>query len=169
MPTHATRSNVMLGTGLPVAGIVLLADQLSKLAILRHFQDPAVTDRILEVAPVLNLVLLGNRGVSFGMFNGGGALSTWLLSALAIGIVAVLLVWLARARSVWLALAMGLIIGGAIGNLVDRLRLGSVVDFLDFHWGALHFYVFNVADASICVGVGLLLLDSLLGRAESPK
>jgi len=160
---------IMLRTGLPVAAIVLVADQLSKLAILRHFQDPSAGSGVVEVAPVLNLVLLGNRGVSFGMFNGGGAVNTWLLSALAIGIVAVLLVWLARARSVWLALAMGLIIGGAIGNLSDRLRLGSVVDFLDFHWGGLHFYVFNLADASICVGVGLLLLDSLLGRTESPK
>ncbi|MGO8916901.1 MAG: signal peptidase II, partial [Stellaceae bacterium] len=76
-------------------------------------------------------------------------------------------IWLRRVREPLLALAIGLVIGGAIGNVIDRLWRGAVVDFLDFHLGQWHFYVFNLADAAISVGVGLMLLDSLLARARA--
>jgi len=150
---------------LVLAGIVALLDQASKLWVLDFFaargQDGVV------VLPIFNLVLVGNRGVSFGLFNGGQASGTLVFAALAVVIVALLLWWLVRAAGPRQRAALGLIIGGALGNVFDRLYRGAVVDFLDFHWGAWHWYAFNVADAAICVGVALIALDSLLG--EKPR
>src|SRR5690606_35073313 len=104
-----------------------------------------------------------NRGVSFGMFQSGEA-GRWLLSALALGIVAALLVWLRRVRVWWLAVGLGGVIGGAVGNVFDRLWYaeGAVADFFDFHLAGWHWPAFNVADAAIVVGVGLILLDAVL-------
>src|SRR5260221_12834731 len=87
-----------------------------------------------------------------------------VFSLLAAVIVAILLVWLWRAPGTLLPAAIGLVVGGAIGNVIDRLRLGSVVDFLDFHLGGWHWPAFNLADAAICIGVGLMIIDGLLGR-----
>ena len=75
--------------------------------------------------------------------------------------------WLSRVTSPFLGVAIGLIIGGAIGNVIDRIRLGAVVDFLDFHLGTLHWPAFNIADSAICIGVGAMLLDGLLLRREA--
>jgi signal peptidase II len=156
-----------LAIGLGIAALALVADQATKTAVLAHFSGGE--DRIVTLAPFLNLVLVANHGVSFGLFNTGAGWRPWLFSGVAIAIVGVLL-WLLRTqKSPFNVAGMGLIIGGAIGNLIDRVRFGSVVDFVDFHIGDWHWYVFNVADAAICVGVGLLLLDSLLARPESPK
>jgi signal peptidase II len=90
-----------------------------------------------------------------------------LFSLAAIAIVTVLTYWLSRVESPLLAVAIGLIIGGAIGNVIDRIRFGAVVDFLDFHVGSWHWPAFNVADSAICVGVAVMLLDSLLMRREA--
>src|SRR5271155_211354 len=87
-----------------------------------------------------------------------------LARGLAAAIVAVLINWLSRAASPFLAVAIGLIIGGAVGNVIDRLRLGAVVDFLDFHLGGAHWPAFNLADSAICIGVAAMLLDGLLPR-----
>jgi signal peptidase II len=153
--------------GLAVAAAVLLLDQAAKAWIIgRLAAAPAAG---LVISPFLNIVLIANRGVSFGMFNGAGSLKTAIFAGLAVAIVAVLLVWLARTRAPLLALAIGLVIGGAVGNLVDRLWRGAVVDFLDFHWAEWHFFVFNLADAAISVGVGLMLLDSVMARREAPN
>jgi len=108
-----------------------------------------------------------NRGVSFGLFNNDAAINGVLFSLLAAVIVAALLVWLWRAQGMLLPAAIGLVVGGAVGNVVDRLRLGSVVDFLDFHLGAWHWPAFNLADAAICIGVGLMIIDGLIGRREA--
>ncbi|MHA1600732.1 MAG: signal peptidase II, partial [Alphaproteobacteria bacterium] len=106
--------------------------------------------------------------VSFGLFGGETAWKPWLLSALAVAIVAALFVWLRRQPEPLLAVAVGLVAGGAIGNTIDRLRFGGVVDFLDFHLGGWHWYAFNVADAGVVVGVALLVLDGLFqGRGSS--
>ena len=148
----------MLRLGLAVAGLVVVLDQLTKWAIL------AWLDRAIALTPFFNLVVVWNRGVSFGMFDSDGALAPWLLSGLALAVVALLLGWLRRVDHPLTAAGLGLIIGGAVGNVIDRVRFGAVIDFLDFHALGWHWPAFNVADSAICVGAGLLLFDGLLMR-----
>ena len=142
-----------------VAAAAVLLDQVTKQWLLRLMADNPAG---IRVAPFFDLVMVWNRGVSFGLFNTGDAdAQRWILIALSAIIVAVLVAWLWRASKPLLAVAMGLVIGGAIGNVVDRLRFGAVADFLSFHLGGYYWPAFNVADAAIVCGVGLLLLDSL--------
>jgi signal peptidase II len=112
-------------------------------------------------APFFNLVLVWNPGVSFGMFGGDEALEPWILVGLALVIAAGLLVWLSRERDRASALAIGLVLGGAIGNVIDRLRLGHVIDFVHAHWNEASFPAFNVADAAISIGAVCVILDAL--------
>jgi signal peptidase II len=156
----------MLARGLATAGVVVILDQLSKAAILAFFAGRALGEREI-VTSFFNLVLTYNRGISFGLFGGGAGLNVLFFSLVAAAIVAVLIFWLTRVASPFLAVAIGLIIGGAVGNVIDRVRLGAVVDFLDFHVGQLHWPAFNVADSAICIGVAALLLDGLLLRREA--
>lgn len=158
----------MLRFGLSLAGLTILLDQLSKHWILDLFAGRGPGERV-ELAPFFNLALTWNRGMSFGLFNGQSALNTVVFTVLAAVIVVALVVWLRRADNAIAAAGIGLVIGGAIGNVIDRLRLGAVVDFLDFHLAGWHFYVFNLADSAISVGVGLMLLDSVLGRRAAPN
>jgi len=145
--------------GLAVALAVVAIDQAVKAWVVAFFAARA--SDVVPVLPVFNLVMAWNRGVSFGLFNGGGG--TLIFAALAAAIVAALVWWLSRAHERGLQLAIGLVIGGAIGNIVDRLARGAVVDFLDFHLGGLHWFAFNVADAAICLGVVFIAIDGLLG------
>ncbi|MFQ5954177.1 MAG: signal peptidase II [Kiloniellales bacterium] len=151
---------------LGVAAAVVLVDQLSKWWIVGRIMDPP---RPIEVTGFFALVLTHNRGVSFGLFDTDAFMAPWLFSGLALVIVAVLVYWLVGTRRRLPAVAIGLIVGGAVGNMVDRLRLGAVVDFLDFHWADLHWPAFNAADSAIALGVLLLLADGLFGRRESPR
>ena len=153
--------------GLAVAAGVAVADQLAKAWVLHFFAARGDVARFAPVAPFLNLVLTMNRGMSFGLFNTGAAFNALIFAVLAAIIVAALLVWLARTREAWLAVAIGLVVGGAVGNVADRLARGAVVDFLDFHLGAWHWFSFNLADAAISVGVALMLIDGLRGRREA--
>jgi len=154
-----------LRLALPIFAAVAIADQASKWAVLNFLEQPP---RIVEVTGFLNLVLTYNTGVSFGLFGGETVWKPWLLSGVAVAVVAALFVWLKRQPQPFLAVAVGLVAGGAIGNTVDRLRFGSVVDFLDFHLGGWHWYVFNVADSAVVVGVALIVLDGLFqGRRGS--
>ncbi len=148
------------GLGLTIAGLVVVLDQLTKWWILEYVMQPI--PHVVEVTPFFNLVLAWNQGVSFGMFSNETAIMPYILSAVALAIVVVLLGWLRSADRVLVALSIGMVIGGAIGNIVDRLRFGAVTDFLDFHAFGWHFWAFNVADAGISVGVVLLILDGLL-------
>lgn len=146
---------------------ILLAlglDQLSKWIMVQWVMTPP---RAIEVTPFFNLILVGNKGISFGLMNSGQW--TLLLSLLALGITLVVLVWLWRATSQWVALGCGLVIGGAIGNLIDRLRFGAVIDFLDVHALGYHWPTFNVADSAIVLGVGFILLDGLHQSPERLK
>jgi len=156
----------MLARGLLTAVLVMILDQLSKAAVLAHFAGRALGDHE-TVTSFFNLALTYNRGISFGLFNGGAGFNSVIFSLAAAAIVAVLVFWLSRVESPFLAVAIGLIIGGAIGNVIDRIRLGAVVDFLDFHVGSLHWPAFNVADSAICIGVAAMLLDGLLLRREA--
>ncbi|MEX2450496.1 MAG: signal peptidase II [Rhodospirillales bacterium] len=161
------RSNgVIFAGGLGVAAVVLALDQLSKWWIVAEVMQPP---RVIPVTPFFNLVLGWNRGISFGLFHGDSAFNVWGLPALALAIVAVLLVWLWRSGGVLVPLAIGLIVGGALGNVIDRIRHGAVADFLDFHVAGYHWPAFNVADTGITVGAVLLIFDSLFGGRERPN
>lgn len=153
-------SIAMARFGLAIAALVVALDQASKWWLLDLMgRDP----RVIEIAPFFNLVLGLNRGVSFGMFD-SAALGPWPLLLLAASITVGLLLWLAKAGQRWTATALGLIIGGAVGNAIDRVRFGGVVDFLDFHAFGRHWPAFNVADSAICIGVVMILVESVLAR-----
>ncbi len=149
----------MFRLGVTIAAIALALDQLTKWLMLGLFD---LATRPIEVTPFFNLVMVWNRGVSFGMFNSSGASAPWLLSGLALAVVIGLLWWLRRADQQLTGIGLGLVIGGALGNVIDRIRFGAVVDFLDFHVAGYHWPAFNVADAAICIGAGLMLADGLL-------
>src|SRR5579864_9191097 len=157
----------MLGRGLAVAALTVVLDQASKAALLWHFGEIGCSRHQQMLTSFLDLVLTCNTGISFGLMNRTGVNS--LLFSLAAGaIIVVLIVWLRRVRTGFLAVAIGLIIGGAIGNVVDRLRFHAVVDFLYFHAGSWYWPAFNLADSAICLGVAAMLLDGLLLRRATP-
>jgi len=147
--------------GLGVALAVILFDQISKWVITDLVMAPP---RTIAVFPSFNLTLVYNRGVSFGQMDW---LGPWALSTLAIVISIALTFWLRRAESRLLGAALGIVIGGAIGNVIDRVRFGAVVDFLDFYMPGTdwpHWPAFNVADSAIVVGVALIILDGLIAE-----
>lgn len=155
-----------LRAGLFLAILVLLLDQVTKLAILEWVQPPPAG---VAITGFLAIVLVWNRGMSFGMFNTGDPIVLWVLSAVAVTVAIGLVWWLAKAQR-WLVIAgVGLVLGGAVGNLVDRLIYGAVVDFVLLHAGGWSWPAFNVADSAITLGVIALLWDSLFGAAESRK
>jgi signal peptidase II len=139
---------------------VVLVDQIVKAGVLSHFDSPGVDSSPL--GPFLNLTLQMNRGISFSLFARNSAWAQVALLALTLAVVGLLTWWLFRSRSVLPAVGLGLIIGGAVGNAIDRLAHGAVVDYLDLHVFGRHFFVFNIADAAINVGVALLILDLLV-------
>jgi len=147
-----------IGLGLIAAVLVLVADQASKWAVLALLDLPRVGQIML--LPVLNLTMVWNHGVTFGLLTGVGLWAHGVLVAVALAVVAGLGVWLRRAENRVVAVALGAIAGGAIGNVIDRLRFGAVIDFIDAHLGAWHWYVFNLADAAIVCGVAALVIDS---------
>jgi signal peptidase II len=158
----------MLGRGLAVAGVVVALDQVTKALVLSHFGAAGCAAHRQPVTGFFDLVLTCNRGVSFGLFNGTD-IGSLVFTVLAAAIIVVLLVWLSRVRTTLLAVALGLIIGGAVGNVIDRLRFGAVIDFLYFHAGSWYWPAFNLADSAICLGVAAMLLDGLLLRRAAPQ
>jgi lipoprotein signal peptidase len=163
------RSVVPLGL---IAGLlVLAADQASKWWVLNVLDLPQLRQVVL--LPVLNLTMVWNRGVTFGLLNGLGSWGHVLLALVSLAVVAALGVWLRRAESPLVAMAIGAIAGGAIGNVIDRVRFGAVVDFIHAHvdspWGDLSWYVFNVADAAIVCGVAALIIESQFSRRRPEK
>lgn len=121
-----------------------------------------------RVLPFFNLVEVWNSGVSFGMFR-NLAYGQWILSVVSVVITLVMLGWLWRAQSAWMASALSLMIGGAVGNLIDRVRFGAVADYLDFHAFGYHWPAFNITDMAICAGAFLLIADSLLKKTSIPS
>ena len=142
-----------------IAGAFVL-DQATK--ALAMASGEALTPGI-EVLPFFNLVLTRNTGVTFGMFA-GQALGQWPLILFTGAVVAVLIVWLTRAYNARQAAALGAIIGGALGNIPDRFRLGGVTDFLDFHLAGYHWPAFNFADTAIVIGVATLILTETVEK-----
>jgi lipoprotein signal peptidase len=156
-----TRNHLTL-LGLATGLVVLGADQGSKYWVLHGIDLQAIGQIVL--LPVLNLTFVRNSGVTFGLLSSSGAWSYLVLAAVALAVVVALGVWLRRAESLLVAVSLGAIAGGAVGNVIDRLRFGAVVDFIDVHAGPWHWYVFNLADAAIVCGVAALVLENLLPR-----
>ncbi len=140
-----------------LSAAVMLSDQVSKQLVILSIER---FDSLI-LLPVLNFVHLQNRGAAFSMMS---QMPPWFFVLLGVGVSVGILVWLRRHPVGERAVAAGLalILGGALGNVIDRVRLGYVTDFIDFHVGGWHFAAFNIADMAISVGAGLLLLDMLL-------
>ena len=138
---------------------VIVLDQLSKAWILDGLSLREV-GRVFVMHPVFNLSYVENTGVSFGLLGGGSA--RWFLSLFSVVVAAGLAWWATQADRRLLISAIGLVIGGAVGNAIDRIRFGYVVDFLDFSGTGVFPWVFNIADSAITIGVVLLVLDSVL-------
>ncbi len=159
----------MLRLGLALAAAILVADQASKHYMLFVLDLPTVRHiPLLSLGPFgFDLTMVWNRGVTFGMLAGDEPWTQAVLGGLALVIAAVLLRWMARAENRATALALGSVVGGAVGNVIDRARFGAVADFFDAHAWGWHWYVFNVADAAIVLGVVALVADALF--RPSPK
>jgi signal peptidase II len=146
---------------LPLALLVIVLDQLVKAWVVNHFQ---LFERV-HLLPVLDIILTYNTGAAFSFLADAAGWQRWLFVLLALAVSAVLIGWLRRLRALTqrlLCCGLALIVGGALGNLIDRLRHGRVVDFVHAHWGEHYFPAFNVADSAITIGAALLLLDALL-------
>ena len=149
--------------GWMVAAAALAADQASKNLLLYGFDFRALGPAAhIDVTGFLDLVMVWNRGVSYGLFQADGFTGTLLLTAFSLIAVIALSWWLNQADRQFLALGLGLVIGGALGNLIDRVLYGAVADFFHFHAFGRDWYVFNVADAAITVGVVALLWDGFV-------
>lgn len=145
--------------GLALSALVLVLDQLSKYWVLNILRLREKPFGHIELSPFFDLTFVWNTGVSFGLLKADSMVGRVILSVFALAVLVVLLVWLFRAERRFTALSLGLIIGGAAGNLIDRVLYGKVVDFLDF--SDIHFiWVFNIADSAITMGVFVMLLDA---------
>jgi signal peptidase II len=146
---------------LPLAAAIIVADQLIKAWMVHHF---APFERV-HVLRVLDIILTYNTGAAFSFLSDASGWQRWLFVLLALGVSAALIVWMRRLRAAvhgLLACGLALIVGGALGNMIDRLTLGRVVDFVHVHWGHHYFPAFNVADSAITVGAVVLLIDAWL-------
>ena len=167
---------------------IILADQLSKWFVVEHvlgsmfgekdgvsfvqwyFQEPKIAEyAAMKVTSFFNLVIAWNTGVSFSLFNGMGNLGVYLLIAIALVITFIFAYWLTRTSHPVFGLGYSLVIGGALGNVIDRARYGAVIDYLDVHAFGYHWPAFNVADISIVTGIGLLIIVSLFFDLENKE
>ena len=146
---------------LGLSGMVIVLDQISKFFIVHHFAD----QENLALLSVFDLALIHNPGAAFSFLSDAGGMQRWLFTAIAI-IASVSIIWLLRKHSkeILFSLALSLILGGALGNLIDRINYGYVIDFLLFHWNAHYFPAFNLADSAITCGAGLLIWQSLMEK-----
>lgn len=151
----------MLSRWLGLSALVIVLDQLSKLWITDHF----AYGEHYYVLSVFDLVLAHNTGAAFSFLSDAGGMQRWLFSAIAV-IASVWIIWQLRShqKQILFSLALSLILGGALGNLIDRIAYGYVVDFLSFHWDEHYFPAFNVADSAITCGAFLLILEGFLEK-----
>lgn len=143
---------------------VILLDRITKYCVLK-FLTPYTP---VSITSFLDFTLAFNKGAAFSFLNNAAGWQVWMFGGLAVAVSLAILVWLSRLsyQQRWVSCALALIVGGALGNLSDRLLYAHVIDFLDFHLHAWHFPSFNVADSAICVGAFMLLLDALLVRQK---
>jgi signal peptidase II len=149
---------------------IFVADQATKHLVLYglNFIAYAEGTRRIEVLPFFDLVLVWNRGISYGLLQAGSDFERWLLVLVSVGLTLVLAWWRTQVTEPRLALAIAMIIGGALGNLVDRVVYGAVADFVLLHAFGYNWYVFNVADTAIVLGVALMAWDVILGGESRP-
>lgn len=152
--------------GLFIAVAIVILDQVSKYYVLNFMLNEY---SLISYTSWFNLVKAWNTGVSFSMFNNNGLLGVILLSAVALTIVGFLIHWLSKENSKFVQVSLGFIIGGAIGNVIDRIRLGAVFDFLDFNYQGNHWPAFNVADSFICIGATLIILHGLFVKPKKEE
>lgn len=180
-----------LSSSKPIVGFslaldVLVLDQISKWLILEYVireevqpngravglwewitnAPPRFPYASVELLPFFNLTMVWNEGISFGLFHGSGV---WILVGLSLIITVLFSVWLTRSQSWFQAVALALVIGGAIGNVLDRLRFGAVADFFDFHVLGWHYPAFNIADCGIVVGIAFLVIDGIFFEPKREK
>ena len=146
--------------------IILILDQITKILIVYQVMNPV---KVIEVTSFFNIVMAWNRGVSFGLFGWDSDVKLIVLTAMAFLAAIFLFFWMKRENRLRFALPCGAIIGGALGNGIDRLHWGAVADFLDFHIAGNHWPAFNVADMGISCGAIILILDSLFNKQDSSK
>lgn len=146
--------------GIIAAVFVIVADQISKALVFGYLEQKQAA---VHVTDFFNLVGAWNKGVSFSMFDNLGGYGVYVLSGFSLIVVCVLVYWLVRENSRFMQLALGFVIGGALGNVIDRLRVGAVFDFLDVHINEHHWPAFNVADSFICIGAVLIIIGGLCG------
>lgn len=148
---------------------VFAVDQLTKLWVVDAFE----LYESIEVMPLLNLTYVQNKGAAFSFLSSAGGWQRWFLTGVAVIAIGVLVTWLRRLKPAerLLAISMSMVLGGAIGNLYDRVAYGYVIDFLDAHYQDMHWPVFNVADAAISIGVVLMLIEMLTSpdKKQSPE
>ncbi|MGE4429440.1 MAG: signal peptidase II [Sphingobium sp.] len=158
------------GLGLSVAGLILLFDQLVKYMVTVPLQLQSRGDAGLEILPIFKLRWVENRGVSMGFFHASTDTMRWALVGMTVAISLLVAVWMWREKARQDVLALGAILGGALGNIIDRVRLGFVIDYADLHIGEWRpFLVFNLADAAITLGVLILLARALLLGEKGAK
>ncbi len=157
----------MMKLGGIFALIAFAIDRLSKWLFIDVYELP--TKGVVEILPIFDIVMVWNRGVSFGFLSASDEAGRWALVALNVVIVSVLIYWLKTSKNIFLSGAIGVIIGGAIGNIYDRVKFGAVADFFQFHWQEWYFAVFNVADSFIFIGAVLLIFNSTFGRDAKKK
>ena len=168
--------------GLLTAAVMFVLDRVSKYIMVEQImrppgvgETPFFTNKVIAVLPFFDLRMAWNYGISFSLFNSGTEVMVMVLLAVQLGITIGLCWYMWRIESLWMQVAAGMIIGGALGNVLDRALYGAVADFLDFYWGDWHFPTFNVADSCISVGVALWLLDAARSAShhapapQSPK
>jgi signal peptidase II len=165
MSTHDIRGSAAIW--LVLSAVVVLADQLSKSYIAQHFGE----FEFITVLPVLEITRMHNVGAAFSFLASASGWQRWVFIGLAVVVSLGIIVWLLRLRRgahSLLACGLALVLGGALGNVIDRIRLGHVIDFIHFQWDRAYFPAFNVADSAITVGAACLLLDALLeGRRKT--
>lgn len=161
--------------GLFLAVLVVVLDQISKWWIVDVLMRPEGVEHSpyfgaspIEMTSFFNIVMVWNPGVSFGMFNSlHDDYRVWVLAGLSLFVAAILLFWMFRAKGFLQIVSLGLIIGGAVGNVIDRVRFGAVADFLDVHVAGYHWPAFNVADSAITIGAILLFVETLFSRRRA--
>ena len=159
MARRGNTAGLGLGHWLAIALVLVLADQFTKVLVLGSFQ----LGEGIPVTGFFNLVRVHNTGAAFSFLAGASGWQRWFFTALGL-VAAVVIVWMLKGHpgQRLFCFAMACILGGAVGNVIDRVLYGYVVDFLDFHWAGMHFPAFNVADSAISVGAACLILDELL-------
>lgn len=154
---RASPTGMLLWLGLAL--VLLLADQFTKVLILGHYQLGDST----RVTDFFNIVRVHNKGAAFSFLSDASGWQRWFFTGIGLVAAAVIL-WMLKSHSgqKLFAFALACILGGALGNVIDRILYGYVVDFLDFHWAGSHFPAFNIADSAISIGAACLILDELL-------